>query len=163
PGLPEEGTNMRSSFGIALLLSCAASAPTAAPALYHFTIVNDNPSLYYLFNETTGPANNFGTLGPTFNGTYNGTPVRGVPTPGNDEGVTVDGSDGWIESLGSAPAQFTGNPTMSIETIVRIPTNATSTLWAPFLHWGDANPETGRSAWFGLQNNNANRYFVGFY
>src|SRR6186997_1857731 len=146
-----------------LLALCAVPTATAAPAVYHQAIVNDGPSLYYLLGETAGPVVNLGTLGSAFNGTYNGTPVRGVATPGSDQGVAFDGTDDWIESLGSAPAAFTGNPTMSIETIVRIPTGATSLLWAPFLHWGDASPQTGRSAWFGLQNNNANRLFVGFY
>jgi hypothetical protein len=142
---------------------CAASTATAAPPLYKQAIVNDTPVLYYLLGETAGPAGNLGTLGSAFNATYNGTPIRGVATPGNDKGVTFDGTDDWIESLGSAPAALTGNPTMSIEAIVRIPTGATSLLWAPFLHWGDAGPQMGRSAWFGLQNNNADRLFVGFY
>src|SRR5690349_20405475 len=128
-----------------LLALCAANAATAAPALYKQAIVNDNPALYYLLDSSAGQAANVGSPGSAFNGVYHGTPVRGVPTPGNDKGVTFDSSDDWIESLGSAPAQFTGNPNMSIETIVRIPANATSTLWAPFLHWGDASPETGRS------------------
>jgi hypothetical protein len=150
-------------FWCVLLALFMASSATAAPALYHQAIVNDNPSLYYLLDSSAGQAANIGSLGGAFNGTFNGTPIRGVPTPGNDKGVTFDSSDDWIESLGSAPAQFTGNPNMSIETIVRIPANATSTLWAPFLHWGDANPQTGRSATFGLQNNNADRLFAGFY
>jgi hypothetical protein len=154
---------MRLALRIALLLSCVASPVTAAPAVYHFTVLNDGPSLDYLFQETTGPLVNYGSLGNAFNGTYNGTPLRGVATPGSDLGVSFDGTDDWIESLGSAPAQFSGNPTMSIETIVRIPTGATSLMWAPFLHWGTASPQTGRSAWFGLQNNTANQFFVGFY
>jgi hypothetical protein len=152
----------RGSWSFVLAL-CAASTATAAPAVYHQVLVNDSPSLYYLLGETAGPLVNLAPSAARSAGRTTGRLFAESRTPGNDMGVAFDGTDDWIESLGNAPAAFTGNPTMSIETIVRIPTGASSLLWAPFLHWGDANPQTGRSAWFGLQNNNANRLFVGFY
>jgi len=148
---------------LCFLLLCAAPAAIAAPPLYKQVLVNDNPALYYFLGDNTGTSANFGLLGSAYNMTYNGTPIRGVATPGNDKGVTFDSTDDWLESAASAPAAFTGNPTMSIETIVRIPAGASALQWAPFLHWGDANPQTGRSASFGFQNNNADRLFVGFY
>ena len=154
---------MRWPSAIAGFVLGIASQASAAPVAYQYAVSADGPALYYQFNETTGPLVNHGSLGASFDGTCFGTLLRGAETAHGDAGVYFDSSDDYIASLGSAPAQFTGNPTFSIELIVRIPAGAASVLWPPFLHWGTASPQTGRSAWFGLQNNRNDRSFVGFY
>ena len=148
-------------FWCLLLVLCAASTATASPPLYVFTIVNDNAAVYYLLGETGSSIPNYGTAGAALDATFNGTPIKGVATTGNDKGVTFDSSDDFIESNGTAPAAFTGNPTMSIEAIVRIPANAVSKQWAPFLHWGSAS--SGSAVSFGFHDDSNDRLFTGFY
>lgn len=45
----------------------------------------------YRFNESSGNAINHGSLGPRFNGTYNGTPTRNAPTSGGGTSVASTG------------------------------------------------------------------------
>jgi len=152
--------------GAAIALLLALGAPVqalAARSSFHAAVGYSAPLLHYRFDEVSGPAVNHGSLGAAFDGTYFGTPVQGIPTPGLDAGVGFDGSNDYIASLSAAPAQLTGNPTFTIEAIVQIPQGATATLWPPFLHWGSANPQTGRSVWFGLQNSNEDVVYAGFY
>ena len=74
--------------------------------------------------------------------------ARRMETSGGDAGVTFTGVADFIESLSAAPSFLTGNPTFSIETVVRIPSDAASVLYPPFLHWGAAG--TMNSVYFSL-------------
>lgn len=153
---------VRSIAAVVLSLGIASEALGEVPA-FQSAVAASAPVLYYQFNETGTNVVNYGSLGASFDGTYFGTPVRSFPTDGGDTGVYFDTSDDYIESLSSAPAAFTGNPTFTVEIVVGIPSGAVAQLWPPFLHWGTGNPQTGRSAWLGLQNNNNNVIFAGFY
>jgi hypothetical protein len=133
----------------------------AAPVAYQSAVTASGPILYYKLNETSGDAVNYGSLGATFNASYNGAPARGAPTLAGDTGVRFTGAADFLQSLTTAPAGMTGNPTFSAEAIVLVPNGATASLWPPFLHWGSGN--TGHEVYFSLANGNADRVYAGFY
>jgi len=149
---------------------CALAALTLPIALvaatpeYHAQITQSAPVLWYQFNEASGAAINYGSLGAGFNATYFGTPTLQQATERGDGGVKFDTGDDYLESLGVSPAGFTGNPTFSAEALFFVPTNGTCNLWAPFLHWGlSDNPPTARSVYFSFSNNIPTAAFAGFY
>ena len=146
-------------------LIAASGAAQAAPPAYQTTVLSRDPILYYPLDEVSGNAVNLGTLGALFDGVYQGTVTRQVATPGGDAGVSFDAAGDFIESISTAPAGLTGNPTFTAETVIRVPQNGSAGLWAPFLHWGPSEPglETGRSVYFSFSNNAADEVFVGFY
>lgn len=155
---------LRASLGSAVLAVASLPLPiaSAAPAAFHAAVAADNPLLHYKFDETSGTAVvNYGSLGATFNGAYNGTVTLGVATLSGDTGVTFDGSDDFIESLAAAPAGLTGNPSFTAEAIVRVPPAATAVLWPTFLHWGQGL--TGKEVYFSLQNGRNDKVYAGFY
>src|SRR5690242_12700352 len=96
----------------------APPAAIAAPPAYHTAVAAANPSIWYQFNETTGNAHNYGSLGSGFDAVYNGTVGRGAPTYSGDAGARFDTPDDFLQSIGSSP--LTGNPTFSAEAIVRL-------------------------------------------
>ncbi len=147
---------------IIVMLGIASDSGAATPA-FQSAVAGDAPVLHYQFNEATGAAVNHGSLGAAFDGTYFGTPVRSSPTAGGDAGIHFATVDDYIVSLDSSPAGITGNPTLTIEAIVLVPAGAIAQLWPPFLHWGTGSPQTGRSVWLSLQNNNNNIVYAGFY
>ena len=139
-------------------------ALVAATPEYHAQITLSAPVLWYQFNEASGAAINYGSLGADYNATYLGTPTRQAATQGGDSAVKFDTSDDYLESLGVSPAGFTGNPTFSAEALFFIPLDGVCSLWAPFLHWGlSDNPPTARSVYFSFSQNNPTSAFAGFY
>ncbi len=142
-----------------LAASVLVSAPAlAAPPEYATGVTSSNPLLWYRFDEASGNAINHGSLGSTFDAVYNGTPDRSVATPGGDTGVGLNQGD-WLESGGVS--SLTGNPTFSIEAVVRLDDPGAANLWGPFLHWGSGG--TGKEVYFSIQNNNNLRLYNGFY
>ncbi len=133
----------------------------AAPPEYQQAVLDSGPLLYYQLNEDAGDAVNSGSLGPKYDGAYNGAITRGVSTASGDTGVTFNGPADFIQSGALAPAEVIGNPAFSAETVVRIPAGATALNYPPFLHWGGA--ATGLSVYFSLHFNNNNRVYAGFY
>ena len=130
----------------------------AAPPEYTTGVTASDPLLWYRFDESTGSAINHGSLGASFDATYNGTPDRSVPTQGGDTGVGLNQGD-WLESGGVS--SLTGNPTFSIEAVVRLDNPGNASQWGPFLHWGSGG--TGKEVYFSIQHNNNLRLYHGFY
>jgi hypothetical protein len=148
------------SFASVLAVS-RAGAVWAASAPFQAAVSQSHPILYYQLNEATGNAHNLGSLGPTFDASYMGTPRRAVATQGGDAGVEFDSADDFLESMSVSPTSLAGNPTFSAETVVFIPKNGTAQLWAPFLHWGTGG--AGKEVYFSFSGNDSSRYFAGFY
>ena len=138
-----------------------AGAAIAAPPEFHDAVAKSEPILHYQLNETEGDAVNYGSLGPDFNATYHGAPMRGAATSSGDAGVRCTSVTDFIESMMPAPTQLTGNPTFTVETVVFVPGNAASQNYPPFLHWGAAG--TMNSVYFSLHHHSNNRAFAGFY
>ena len=86
--------------GVALAIPAGALAATSA---YQDQIASSAPVLYYQFNEASGAAVNYGSLGDGYDATYVGTPTRAAATRIGDTGVAFDTSDDYLESLGVAP------------------------------------------------------------
>ncbi|MGE3182317.1 MAG: LamG-like jellyroll fold domain-containing protein [Phycisphaerae bacterium] len=150
-----------------LLTGSALTGPAfAAPPEFHNEVQSDNPILWYQLNEATGNALNYGSLGPSFDAGYNGTPNRNVPTNTGDGGVGFDGIDDFLESLSVAPASLGGNPTFTAEAIVYFTPGGATLGYGTFLHWGDGvgqpGGRTGREVYFSISNNTT-RGFAGFY
>lgn len=159
---------MSKGFCIAAATTLMATpfAGLAANSSYQGQVLSDAPSLYYQFNETTGNAINFGSLGAGFNLVFNGTITRSVATSAGDTGIAFDAQEDYLESLNSTPAAFTGNPTFTAEVIVFVPTGAIAVNYPPFLHWGDGAPfgnRTGHEVYFSFHFGNNNRAYAGFY
>jgi hypothetical protein len=131
----------------------------AATLAFHARLQSSGPILWYRLDESTGNGINYGSLGASHDATYNGSVERGQPTPGGDSGSRFNGGDDFLESLGASP--LTGNPTFSIEGVVLLDTGGVASLWGPFLHWGSGG--TGREVYFGIQRNNIDRLYAGFY
>lgn len=153
---------MKSLHGVGLLLLAAVNSAQGAPVAFANQVQASAPSLWYRFNEAAGSNTlvNSGSLGASFNATpFNGV-ILDQPTSGGDTGVMFNAAtQPYIESASVVPAALTGNPTFSIEAIVRIDNQGT--LWAPMLFWG--GNVTGSSAWFCIQGNSYDRFFAGFY
>jgi hypothetical protein len=120
-GTPRVITKARVSPSVATVPTSAAlglfavlgSRPDAlaAPAAFQTAVQNSNPVLYYKFNETSGTtAVNYGSLGSTHDGTYNGSITLGVATQSGDTGITFNGSSDFVESAGVAPSSLTAIP-----------------------------------------------------
>lgn len=142
----------------------ASSLVAAAPPEFHAQVSADAPILWYQLNEPAGAdaAVNHGSLGSSFNGMFRNGVTLGVPTALGDTGVQFDALlNQYIESITTAPASLTGNPTFTAETVVFIPPAVRNPNYAPFLHWGA--PATGRSVYFSTWHNATNRAYAGFY
>lgn len=144
-----------------LLFALSVEQAGAAPPAFHQAVVDSGAALHYRFDEASGPAINYGSLGNAYNANYLGTIRRLVPTCIGDFCVEFSGADDSLESLTAAPAAFLGNPDFSAETVVFIPTTAVASLWPPFLHWGQGL--TGHEVYFSLQNNRPHIVYAGFY
>lgn len=153
--------------GVAMAILGLPTALQAATAGYQAQITQSAPVLYYQFNEASGAAVNYGSLGTGYNATYFGAPTRQAPTQGGDTGVAFATGSDYLESLGVAPAGFTGNPTFSAEALFFVPSNGHCGLWAPFLHWGpsptDNGGPTAKSVYFSFSNADPTSAFAGFY
>jgi len=145
---------------IAGLFSCAAALRAASPE-FQQAITDSAPVLYYQLAEATGAAENLGSLGATFDASYEGTPLRAVHGLGGDAAVGFDDAGDYLESFAAAPAAFTGNPTFSVEAVVWAPNDGAAVQYPPFLHWGPA--ANGEGVFFGFTRQLANQVFVGFY
>jgi hypothetical protein len=119
--------------------------------------------LWYRFNETSGTtAVNYGSLGPTFNGTYFNGVALGVASQAGDTAAGFTGSaQQYVESGATAPASLTGNPSFTAEAVFYVSSSQTNAGYAPFLHWGA--PTTGRSVYFSLHHLSNNKAYTGFY
>ncbi len=150
------------NLGSLLVTTALITAPAAAaPLAFQQAINTSAPILYYQLNEAAGNAINHGSLGATFNATYNGTIQRAVPTPAGDTGAIFDDVSDYLESLTTSPAALSGNPTFSAETLVAIRCTATSNFYPAFLHWGQGT--TSQEVFFSLRGNDSNKAYAGFY
>lgn len=148
---------------VALTALVFANGALGATPAYHTLMQSAGPRLWYQFNETSGTTVvNHGSLGAAFNGVmFNGV-VLNAPTASGDTGVGFDLNTGpFIESLGAAPAEFTGNPSFSCEAVVRVTATVGGLMYPPFLHWGTGL--TGREVYFSLYDGVPNRFYAGFY
>lgn len=144
-----------------VVVAAGACVSLGAPPAYHTAMQSASPIVWYQMNEASGNAINHGTLGSAMDAVPNGTPGRAAPTGNGDTGVSLT-QGAWFESLGSVA--LTGNPSFSCEVVVRLSGAGAGLRWGPFLHWGDGPaPRTGREVYFGIQNNNNNRIYSGFY
>ena len=150
---------------IAISVLTMPAASRAATAAYQAEIEASAPVLHYQFNEASGAAVNYGSLGSAYDATYLGAPTRQAQTLAGDTGVAFATAEDYLESLGVAPAGLTGNPTFSAEALFYVPVGGTCSLWAPFLHWGpsDNDGTTARSVYFSFSNNDPTSAFAGFY
>jgi hypothetical protein len=150
---------------LALGILTLPSALPAATNAYHAQVALSAPILYYQFNEASGPALNYGSLGAGYNATYFGTPTRNAATLAGDGGVAFLALGDYLESLGVAPVGLTGNPTFSAEALFMIPESGSAGLWAPFLHWGPSpsGSEPAQSVYFSFSHNDSTAAFAGFY
>jgi len=158
----------RANFGVLLIATAVLAMPStlpAASAAYQAAIETSAPVLYYQFNEASGAAVNYGSLGAAYNATYFGAPTLQAPTLEGDSGVAFNTGADYLESLGVVPAELIGNPTFSAEALFFVPQGGTCSLWAPFLHWGpsDGGGTTARSVYFSFSNNDPTAAFAGFY
>jgi len=154
--------NLRSLRFATALIAAALAAPTAAAPLSFQQAINTSaPILYYQLNEVAGNAINHGSLGATFDATYNGTIQRAVPTPAGDTGAIFDDINDYLESLTTSPAALSGNPTFTAETLVAIRCTPNTNFYPPFLHWGQGT--TSQEVFFSLRANDSNKAYVGFY
>jgi len=158
----------RANFGVLLIATAVLAMPStlpAASAAYQAAIETSAPVLYYQFNEASGAAVNYGSLGAAYNATYFGAPTLQAPTLEGDSGVAFNTGADYLESLGVVPAGLIGNPTFSAEALFFVPQGGTCSLWAPFLHWGpsDGGGTTARSVYFSFSNNDPTSAFAGFY
>ena len=102
----------------------------AARPAYQAAIEASAPVLYYQFNEASGAAVNYGSLGSGYDATYLGLPTRQASTLGGDSGVAFATGADYLESLGVAPNGLTGNPTFSAEALFFVPVLGGCGLWA---------------------------------
>jgi len=158
----------RANFGVLLIATAVLAMPStlpAASAAYQAAIETSAPVLYYQFNEASGAAVNYGSLGAAYNATYFGAPTLQAPTLEGDSGVAFNTGADYLESLGVVPAGLIGNPTFSAEALFFVPQGGTCSLWAPFLHWGPSDNDctTARSVYFSFSNNDPTAAFAGFY
>jgi hypothetical protein len=142
-------------------------ATLAAPPSYRDSVAAANPVLWYRLNEPAGNVLNQGTLGAGFNAIPTGSIMRGVSSPGGggDSAFGFAAGTNYLDSSAQSPAVFTGNPTFSIEAVVRLDRLGAGRLWGTFLHWGNEpiGNRTGREVYFGIQNANNRRIYAGFY
>ena len=108
-------------------LLCGAAANAMSPQ-FQQAVLSSAPVLYYKLNETTGNAIDYGSRGAALNAVYNGMPIRGIPTREGDAGVAFTGINDFLESLGTASAELTGNPSFSIEAVVFLPSSGTASI-----------------------------------
>ena len=111
---------------VALLGALVSHQAEAVEPAFHTVVAADNPVLWYRFNEASGNAVNYGSLGATHDAQAFGTPIRGVPTSSGDTGVSFDSGGDYFESLNVVPGALTGNPTFTAEAIFFVPTNGGS-------------------------------------
>jgi hypothetical protein len=138
----------------------------AAPPAFHNAVAADGPILWYRFNEAPGSttAINYGSLGAGFNGVYRNGAAPGAASLGGDTACAFNApNQQYVESLTTAPASLTGNPTFTAEAIVYVNRNGNNSNagYPPFLHWGA--PATGRSVYFSLHHQGETKAYAGFY
>src|SRR5258706_3937399 len=102
---------------IAMAILTLPLALQAATVEYQAQVMLSAPVLYYQFNEATGDAVNYGSLGAAYNASYLGAPTRQAATLAGDTGVAFSTGNDYLESLGVVPAGLTGNPTFSAEAL----------------------------------------------
>jgi len=152
----------RRAAGVLFGTMLASVGASAAPPDFHQVVGLSAPNLWYKFDE---PANataiiNHGSWGSAYNATpFNGVLLNQASSLGDPAVRFNQATQPYIESDSVVPAALTGNPTFSIEAIVKV--EGQGTLWAPFLFWGGNT--TGTSAWLSIRGNNPDRYFAGFY
>lgn len=157
-----ENISMKLAF---LFISCAINAgANAAPEAFHDAVRQNQPLLWYQFNEPAGASQiiNYGSLGAAYNGTAPNGLTYGVATVGGDTAARfATGSQQYVQSVSNVPASLTGNPTFSAEAVLLIDPTAFTFSYPPFLLWGA--PVTGQSMYFSPQYGHNNRYYCGFY
>lgn len=121
-------------------------------------IQSDQPLLHYAFNEGTGITLNRGSLGAAYDATIFGSPNL-VLTPSGDGGLHFNGVSDYLSTALNVPASLTGNPTFTAEAVFI--TECTAANYPTFLGWGTA--ATSQEVYFGLQFDQADRLYCGFY
>lgn len=154
---------MRRVIGTTAAVVAGSVGATGAPAPYQTAVGAAEPLLWYQFNESAGTTVvNHGSLGAAFDGTYFNGVTLGAATIGGDAGAGFDlALEQYVESAGSAPAQLTGNPSFSVETLALVSATTGGFSYPPFLHWGTGF--TGKEVYFSLWRGTANRLYAGFY
>jgi hypothetical protein len=138
-----------------------AASTHAAPPEFAASVSTSQPILWYRLAEPSGQFANSGTLGAAFNAVATGSPSRAVPTASGDAGVGL-AQGAFLESLGASP--LTGNPTFSIEAVIRLASPGAASLWGPFLHWGDGGANrNGKEVYFSVSGGDNSRVYAGFY
>ena len=151
-----------SSAVLSVFLVCGSA--TGAPSAFHDAVAADAPVLWYSFDDAAGSGTvaNSGSLGGGFDGSLMGGPTLGTPTLAGDNGILFDRlTQPWIVSGSDVPAGLLGNPDFTCEAVVNIDELSGGTNFAPFLFWGQNG--TGRSVYFSISNNDAQRVYAGFY
>lgn len=157
---------MTTSLAFAMI---AAAPAMAGPATYpfHEAVAASAPVLWYSFDEPSGSTAivNHGSYGAAFDGTaFNGVTLGPGGIVGDGIASFNNALQQYVESLATAPAAMTGNPTFTAEAIVRVnagDANQSNFGYPPMLHWGA--PFTGQSVYFSLYRFTENRYYAGFY
>ncbi|MCA9312315.1 MAG: hypothetical protein KDA21_13960 [Phycisphaerales bacterium] len=142
----------------AMAAACVSAAYAASPEYQNF-ISTAAPILWYSFNEASGDALNHGSLGAPFDGACSANVMRGVSTAGGDDASGFLNATAYVTSGGVSP--LTGNPTFSIEALIRLKQPPVGNQWGPFLHWGSGL--TGREVYFSIASNLNDRVYAGFY
>lgn len=123
---------------IALYSACAVAAvftsvpAIAAPLTYQTAVLADNPYVFYRHGESTGPTAADASTN-NIAGTYNGTPIFGVPGQGavSDTGVSYDGTDN--EMLSASINGFGSQlATSSYEFLFKVNPGAPTTIQSLF-------------------------------
>ncbi|USN99649.1 MAG: LamG domain-containing protein [Phycisphaeraceae bacterium] len=143
---------------------CGHASTLAAPDAYRDLVAAKDPILWYRMGEPAGSATvaNDGTLGASHDATIFGGVTLGEPGASGDTAASFAYSETpYLESAADAPASMLGNPDFTAEVVVYIPSDAATSSWPPFLHWGTGL--TAHEVYFSLEQNQRDRVFCGFY
>lgn len=151
----------RQNVAITILLMCSPITGFTAGSGFKQAVMSAEPVLYWQLGESEGNIVNHGSYGNSHDATVIGTPVRAVRTLSNDTGIEFTSVDDYLESLGTAPAELTGNPSFTAEAVFFIPLDGEAEQYGPLLHWG--NSGTSNSVYFSFHYNTAHEIYAGFY
>jgi len=146
---------------IAIFLAFSPVSGFTAGSGFKQAVMGDEPVLYWQLGESEGNIINHGSYGNTHDATVIGAPGRAVPTLSSDTGIEFTSVDDYLESLGTAPEELTGNPTFTTEAVFFIPLDGEAEQYGPLLHWG--NSGTSNSVYFSFHYNTPHEIYAGFY
>jgi len=128
------------------------------PTPIQLAIQADLPLLHYALNEGVSATLNRGSLGAAYNGIIVGSPNQ-ILTPTGDGGLHFNGVSDFLTTAPNVPPGLTGNPTFTAEAVVFV--ECTASNYPTFLGWGASG--TSHEVYFGLQFDQADRLYCGFY